>query len=267
MIIRNGTLANKTKYALYVFGATVSLKNVTVDTGAYVASGWLQIVEKDVGVKGVLAKTSSGSITLTEGRYVEDPRAFVAVGRQAQNIVDGDYNWVVVEANQAIGFADGFIVDMTPDKDGNYLFDFTGAKAVGNLRKEAQIVLAGDVSSKVTVKAPDGYTYSVFYDPTSNQTVIKFALDEALLTPVLGTAFAGDRPFTVEDLGNGKKCVTLHIKNAIAGFYYQLQATQTLGDKNWHVATQKQALQNGNVTLEYVTDKDCFWKVNVSDRP
>ena len=265
--IRNGTLAkDDEKYALYLYGGAVELEDVTVDSDIYVARGWLVIGDADVGVKGVIAKTNAGSVSLSEGFYTENPAAYVVSGHSVAAGDYGVYAWKVVAATEVVGFADGFILDTTPDKDGNIALDLTTRDAFGVLRDGAKVILNGNVEDNVSVKAPAGWKVTVSYDPADDKTTVLFEMDKEFLKPVFGTDDPGDRPFEVVTVGGQVTQITLRVKNGVKGFWYQLMSADDLGQE-FKVATEVQAMQDGNLAITLKTSKDKFFKLNVSDRP
>ena len=277
--IMNGTLASASKYALYVYGATVALSNTVVEGDVYVAKGKLAITMDDVGVKGSIDKTNVGSVSITAGRFEENPSAYLPTNRGAypadENSKAEGYNWIVSEATAATGFADGFKPDISFDEDGKAIINLT-VEGIGKIRASAKIVYNGNVTGDVTVLPPKGWIAAVNYNPTTGKTMIEFEMDRLLLEPQYGSRDPGDRPVDFTRAADGSITeVRLRIKNAVPGFYYQLLAIDDLDkaaeDDAWVTVSTTQATTAGDLELATpnatIAHKYRFYKAVVSDSP
>ena len=270
IVVSNGTLTAASKYALYVYGAAVTLGDaLTVDGDVYVAQGLLAAVSATADVTGALKRTTNGTIELTEGRYVSDPAAYLTVGRATCAIDEDGYLFRIVAAEAPSGFEGGFEPEVTFSKveGGKTVVD--ASAGAGKVTLSSQVVLPGVVAENVEVKVPNAGWIAKVTDDGNGNAVVTFVMNDAALEA--GIAFEsmdpGERP-VVFDTATGT--VSVSLKCAYEGFVYYLieSGTPDFATSNFLGDSKVRATATGPISLKATfTPGDMkFFKVGVSDK-
>ena len=270
IMVSNGTLAAASKYALYVYGATVSFGDgLTVAGDIYVAQGKVVAASASANVTGALKRTTNGKIELTEGRYVNDPTAYLTVGRATCAIDEDGYCFRIVAAETPSGFEGDFKPEVT-------FSDVAGGKTVvdasagaGKVTLDSKVILSGVAAADVDVKVPNAGWLAQVTDDGNGNAVVKFVMNEDVLKAgmELESMDPGERPL-VFDTATGT--VGVSVKCAYEGFVYYLIESDTPDFATWTFLgdSKVRATATGPISLKatFTPGEMKFFRVGVSDK-